>query len=76
MTAYSADKEYQLRQIHDSLNHDADGRPLREVLVRYHEWLDTLMSSVRDELDDLKDDERIARVGQIKHEQADAAKRS
>ena len=63
-------EQQQLRALHDSLNHDATARTLREVLVRYHEWLDTLVSSVREELDDLPDDERIARIEQIKHEQA------
>ena len=43
------------------------------MLVRYHEWLDTLMSNVREELNDLLDDERIARIRQLKAEQADAA---
>ena len=37
--------------------------------MNYHEWLDTLLPSVRDELDDLPDDERLARVIQINAEQ-------
>ncbi|HEY1785253.1 MAG TPA: hypothetical protein VGG30_06870, partial [Pirellulales bacterium] len=72
--AYSTDKEYVLRQIHESLNHEADGKPLREVLIRYHEWLETLMSSVRDDLNDLPEDQRIDRIGQLKHQQAERRK--
>jgi hypothetical protein len=68
--AYSSGEQQKLRQIYDSLNHDADGRPLREVLIRYHEWLETLMSNVHEELDYLPEDGRIDRIRQLKHEQA------
>ncbi|HEX4144883.1 MAG TPA: hypothetical protein VHY91_15370 [Pirellulales bacterium] len=68
--AYSTDKQQKLRQIYDSLNHDADGKPLREVLIRYHEWLETLMSNVGEELNNLPEEERIARIRELKHQQA------
>jgi vacuolar-type H+-ATPase subunit E/Vma4 len=72
--AYSTEQQQRLRQIYESLNHDADGRPLREVLIRYHEWLETLISNVREELDDLPEDGRIDRIHQLKHEQAERRK--
>ena len=51
------------------MNHDSDGVDMRNVLIHYHAWLDTLSPSVRKELEeDLSDDERIARIEQIQQE--------
>ena len=47
---YSLRQQQRLRELYESLNRGTDGRQLREVLVRYHEWLDTLLFSVREEL--------------------------
>ncbi|HTU27111.1 MAG TPA: hypothetical protein VMF30_17015 [Pirellulales bacterium] len=71
---YAAEERQRLRTIEASLNHDSDGKQLREVLNRYHEWLRTLNSGVREELNDLLDDDRIAHVRQIKHEQTERRK--
>lgn len=68
--AYSSDEQQRLRRIFDSLSRDSDGKQLGEVLIRYHEWLETLISSVREDLNDLEEDERIAGIRQLKHEQA------
>jgi hypothetical protein len=67
--AYSPHEQQRMRNLHESLNHDGDGTILRDVLVRYHEWL-ALQPGVREELGELSDDERITRIKQLRQEQA------
>jgi len=56
-----------LRQLHTQLN---DNPQLRRVMHAYCEWLDSLPVHVRTELSDLKPDERIKRIQELREEEA------
>jgi hypothetical protein len=69
---FSLDEQRRMLKLEDELERDPRGEELRRVMVRYHEWLDTLSLSVRADLLELGVDERIAKIKQLKQQQAAA----
>jgi hypothetical protein len=63
---YSPQEQQRLRELHESLNRGSEGATLHDVLVSYHEWLDVIPSGVREKLNGLSDDERIAQIAHLK----------
>jgi hypothetical protein len=61
-----------LRQIHERICSDPEAEKLREIMVRYNEWLKSLPSSKRAALLDLPTDERLAEIKRIVAEQEEA----
>ncbi len=66
---YSLDDQGRMLRLLDDLDRDPHEDELRRVMIRYHEWLDTLALSARAELTDLSPDERIAKIKDLKQQQ-------
>ncbi len=64
-----ADRQKMLRLL-DDLDRDPHEDELRRVMIRYHEWLDTLPLSTRSELTDLPADERMEKIAALQRQQA------
>ncbi len=64
----TADRQRMLRLL-DDLDNDPHEDELRRVMIRYHEWLDTLALSARSELADLSPDQRIDKITALKRQQ-------
>lgn len=60
--AFTPDQQQRLRQLDASLDADADGGQLRQIMGRYCEWLKTLPSYARAELTDMPPAERLKAV--------------
>jgi len=66
-----AAEQQSIRRIAAQLAADPEGQKLRQVLVRYHEWLKTLSAGQRAELVELPWLERVARIKHFKAHQAE-----
>ena len=51
-----------LRAMHDSISKTPDGEQLRQVMLRYHEWLKTLPAGERFDLLSLPPEKRIEQI--------------
>jgi hypothetical protein len=60
--ALDADQQKRLSQLDDAVQRSANGPQLRQVMLRYHDWLKTLPSYTRAELAELPPDDRIKSV--------------
>jgi hypothetical protein len=68
-----SDKEKQgLRRMHQRICSDPEAEKLRQIMVRYNEWLKSLPSSKRADLLDLPTNERLADIKRIVVEQEEA----
>lgn len=65
----SEEEQQRLRQLHARLSASPQYHRLREVLLRYHEWLKTLDSAQRAELRKLSPPERISRIKELMRQQ-------
>lgn len=66
----SEEKRGQLRRLHEDLAADSDRLSLEAVLARYSEWIATLPPYTQAELLDLPPEARIARVRELRDEEA------
>lgn len=57
-----AEQQDRLRELHEQLSRDPQSARLRQVMVRYSEWLKSLPSGQRAELVSMPPDERIAHI--------------
>ena len=65
----SPDQQERLRQLHEQISTDAQAEQLRQTLVLYNEWLKTLTTDQRAELEGLSGEERIAKIREFKQHQ-------
>jgi hypothetical protein len=63
-------EQERLRRLHHELEADPEAEHLRQVMERYHEWLMTLSSYHRAELQQLEPLERVKRIKSMLEEQA------
>ena len=71
-----ASERERLRQLHQDLVVRDDAAKLEVVLVNYNRWLESLTSIQRAELADMRIDDRIAKIKEIKQIQEERAFRS
>lgn len=62
-------EQQRLRQLHDQVSTDPEAERLKQVLTRYCEWLKSLSSSQRTELQGLSAEKRIAKIRELKKQQ-------
>jgi hypothetical protein len=65
----SPDQQDRLRQLHEKLSKDPQSARLRQIMVRYGEWLKTLPSGQRAELLSMLPDQRIAQIKKYTEQQ-------
>lgn len=65
-----SDEQQRLRDFHGQLVNHPESERLREILVRYNEWLRTLSPAKRAEIQDLPMEDRIAKIKEFKEEEA------
>jgi len=70
----SASKQERIRKLHEELQNAPDAEQLRQVMRRYHEWLDALPSYQRAQLLELAPADRIKRIQEIRNEQRNEQK--
>lgn len=70
LAALPPDEQEKLRTLADALETDPHGEHLRQVLVRYHEWLKKLSPGQRAELLDLPTEQRVTKIKDLRAEQA------
>ena len=63
-------EQERLRRLHEQLDNDADAEALRSVMQQYYQWLKTLPSVQREELQSLPPQKRVEAIKRIKQEQA------
>ncbi len=67
---YSLVEQGRMLKLYDDLDHDPHEDEMRRVMMRYHEWLDTLALSARAELADLPLEPRMSKIKELKQQQA------
>ena len=56
------EQQDELRQLHETVQHDPQSERLQQVMLRYNEWLKTLAAGQRAELLSLPAEERVHRI--------------
>lgn len=69
LASLPAAEQEKLRALADALETDPQGEHLRQVLVRYHEWLKKLSPGQRAELLELPMEQRVAKIKDLRAEQ-------
>ncbi|MFV1964862.1 MAG: hypothetical protein ACC628_05530, partial [Pirellulaceae bacterium] len=65
----SDEEKASLRRVHERICRDPESKTLREIMIRYNDWLKSLPSSKRAELLNLSADERIAEIKRLVEKQ-------